>query len=57
MTATSPTPSVDAVRIEPNPKWIRGLIGSESVVDTADAGFLWDIPYYPLWYLPVADVS
>ena len=27
------------------------------MVDTADARFVWEHPYYPQWYIPVADVA
>ena len=48
---------MDAVRIEPAPKWIRGTIGDETVVDTRRAQFVWEHEYYPWWYIPVADVT
>lgn len=40
------------VRVEPNPKRIRGVIGSRTVVDTTQSRFVWEIPYYPAWYVP-----
>ena len=48
---------MDAVRIEPAPKWIRGTIGDETVVDTRRAQLVWEHEYYPWWYIPVADVA
>jgi uncharacterized protein (DUF427 family) len=51
---SSPT---DLARVEPNPRWIRGRIGDRTVVDTTDAVFVWEIPHYPQWYVPVADVG
>ncbi|MGB0112590.1 MAG: DUF427 domain-containing protein [Ilumatobacteraceae bacterium] len=45
------------VRIEPNPKWIRGTVGGRTVVDSRDARFVWEVPYYPAWYFPLADVD
>lgn len=45
------------VRIEPNPKWIRGVVDGATVVDSRDVRFVWEIPYYPAWYMPVADVA
>jgi uncharacterized protein (DUF427 family) len=44
-------------RIELNPRWIRGRIGDATVVDTTDARFVWENPYYPQWYIPTADVA
>lgn len=45
------------VRTEPNPKWIRGTIGGRTVVDSRNARLVWEIPYYPAWYFPLADVD
>lgn len=45
------------VRIEPNPKWIRGVLAGQTVVDTRDAKFVWSHPYYPWWYIPTADIA
>ncbi len=44
------------VRIEPNPKWIRGVVGGTTVVDSRRARFVWEHRYYPAWYFPAADV-
>jgi uncharacterized protein (DUF427 family) len=44
------------IRIEPNPKWIRGYHQGRLVVDSRDAHFVWEWPYYPAWYFPIADV-
>lgn len=45
------------VRVEPNPKWIRGMIDGRPVVDSRRSRFVWEIPYYPAWYFPVEDVA
>ena len=45
------------VRVEPNSRWIRGIIDGETVIDSTHARFVWEIPYYPAWYFPVADVG
>ena len=55
-TATDAT-TEPLARTEPNPRWIRGTVGDHTVVDTRDALFVWEIPYYPQWYVPVADVA
>lgn len=47
---------MDIVRIEPAPKWIRGMIGDRTVVDTRAAQLVWEHPYYPWWYIPESDV-
>lgn len=44
------------VRIEPNPKWIRGVRNGRTVVDSRAVRLVWEIPYYPAWYVPVDDV-
>ncbi len=45
------------VRVEPNPKWIRGYVDGRLVVDTKAALLVWEVPYYPAWYVPMADVA
>lgn len=45
------------VRIQPNPKWIRGTLNGHTVVDSRDVRFVWEIPYYPAWYFPLADLK
>ena len=57
MTTTTPETTRGRVRIEPNPKWIRGTLGGRTVVDSRRSRFVWEIPYYPAWYFPVADVA
>ncbi len=44
------------VRVEPNPRWIRGTHRGRTVVDSRNARFVWEIPYYPAWYFPLEDV-
>lgn len=46
----------DDVRIEPNRKWIRGVIDGVTVVDSRRTRFVWEHRYYPQWYVPVHDV-
>ena len=48
--------TMSALKIEPTPKWIRGLSGDRTVVDTTSAQLVWEHEYYPYWYIPVADV-
>ncbi|MFQ5558589.1 MAG: DUF427 domain-containing protein [Acidimicrobiales bacterium] len=45
-----------AVRIEPNPKWIRAVLDGRTVVDSRAVKFVWERPYYPSWYVPAGDV-
>jgi len=44
-------------RIEDNPKWIRGFIDGRLVVDSRATKFVWEVPWYPAWYIPEGDVS
>jgi uncharacterized protein (DUF427 family) len=43
-------------RIEPAPRRVRGYLGDELVFDTTAARYVWDNPYYPAYYVPLADV-
>jgi len=45
------------IRIEPNPKWIRGVHGGRTLVDSKDSRLVWEVPYYPAWYFPVDAVQ
>jgi len=47
----------ERVKVEPNPKWIRGYLDGRSVVDTRRALLVWEIPHYPAWYVPAEDVA
>ena len=44
------------VRVEPGAKRVRAYLGGELVVDTTRPLLVWEIPYYPAYYLPVDDV-
>jgi uncharacterized protein (DUF427 family) len=44
------------VRIEPSAKRVRVFLGGDLVADTTSPLLVWEIPYYPTYYLPVADV-
>lgn len=43
-------------RVEPAPRRVRGFLGTELVFDTIAARYVWEIPYYPAYYVPLADV-
>jgi uncharacterized protein (DUF427 family) len=51
---TSKTPG--RIRIEPGAKRIRAYLGGKVVADTTRPMLVWEIPYYPAYYFPVADV-
>ncbi|REO51456.1 DUF427 domain-containing protein, partial [Mycobacterium tuberculosis] len=43
-------------RIEPAPRRVRGYLGHVLVFDTSAARYVWEVPYYPQYYIPLADV-
>ena len=45
------------IRTQPNPKWIRGQFRGLPVVDSRNAVFVWEHPYYPAWYFPANDIA
>ncbi|OBI86591.1 DUF427 domain-containing protein [Mycobacterium asiaticum] len=51
-----PPPAAARGRIEPAPRRVRGYLGSELVFDTTSARYVWEIPYYPQYYVPLSDV-
>ena len=44
------------VRIEPGGKRVRAVLGGEVVADTTRPVLVWEVPYYPAYYVPLADV-
>ena len=46
-----------AGHIEPVPRRIRAILGGEVVLDTTNALYVWEWPYYPQYYIPVADLK
>ena len=51
-----PAAIAQANRIEPVPRRIRGVLADEVVFDTTRAWYVWEWPYYPQYYIPLADV-
>jgi len=43
-------------RVERAPRRVRGFLGHELVFDTTSASYAWEVPYYPQYYIPLADV-
>lgn len=43
-------------RVEPAPRRVRGFLGTELVFDTTAARYVWEVPYYPQYYIPLGDV-
>ena len=44
------------IRVEDGPKRVRAYLGGELVADTTRPKLVWEIPYYPAYYLPLDDV-
>ncbi len=44
------------VRTEPSAKRLRAYLGGRVVLDTRHPLLVWEIPYYPTYYVPSADV-
>ncbi len=58
MTLTPDYPQMAATRgrIEPAPRRVRGYLDDDLVFDTTAARYVWEVPYYPQYYIPLADV-
>jgi uncharacterized protein (DUF427 family) len=48
--------STGDVRIEPAERRVRTYLGGEPVADTTRPLLVWEVPYYPTYYFPAADV-
>ena len=44
------------VRVERSMKRVRGYLGGELVFDTTRPLLVWEVPYYPAYYIPADDV-
>lgn len=44
-------------RTEPAPRRVRGIVGGHVLFDTTAARYVWEVPYYPQYYIPLADVD
>ncbi len=42
--------------VEPVPRRIRAVLGGQAVLDTVRALYVWERPFYPQYYVPLADV-
>jgi uncharacterized protein (DUF427 family) len=43
--------------VEPVPRRIRAFVAGEKVLDTTRALYVWEWPFYPQYYIPLADVN
>ena len=44
------------IRLESSPKRVRVQLGGVTVADSSRAVLVWEKPYYPTYYFPIADV-
>lgn len=51
-----PSMLVPVDHVEPVPRRVRAILAGETVVDTTRALYVWQWPYYPVYYIPVVDV-
>jgi uncharacterized protein (DUF427 family) len=55
-TKTQPDQRRTRIRIETGEKRVRAYLGAEAVADSIRPVLVWEKPYYPAYYFPVADV-
>lgn len=51
-----PAAITSVAHVEPVPRRIRAVLAGTTVVDTIGASYVWEWPYYPQYYVPVADI-
>ncbi len=52
-----PVTAAEAGRVEPAPRRVRATLGGRTVFDTVHARYVWEIPFYPQYYIPVDDID
>jgi uncharacterized protein (DUF427 family) len=52
-----PQAIVNANHVEPVPRRIRATLQGVVVVDTSNARYVWEWPYYPQYYIPIGDID
>jgi uncharacterized protein (DUF427 family) len=45
------------VRVERGQKRVRVYFGGRPIADTVGPLFVWEVPYYPTYYVPIADIE
>src|SRR5258708_6617544 len=48
--------AANEIRVEHGRKRVRTLLAGELVADTTSPLLVWEVPYYPTYYIPTADV-
>jgi uncharacterized protein (DUF427 family) len=44
-------------RFEPSPKQVRVMLGGEFIAETRTPVLVWELPYFPFYYIPLPDVK
>ncbi|MFD2093165.1 DUF427 domain-containing protein [Blastococcus deserti] len=52
-----PAMAAEAGRVEPAPRRVRATLGGRTVFDSVRARYVWEIPFYPQYYIPVEDID
>ena len=52
----SSTQARGRIRVETGAKRVRAFLGGAVVADTSRPVLVWEVPYYPTYYVPLADV-
>src|SRR3954468_24213856 len=55
-TTKASAPTRGRIRLEAGAKRIRAFLGGEVVADTTRPVLVWEVPYYPAYYIPLGDV-
>jgi uncharacterized protein (DUF427 family) len=51
-----PRMAAERGRTEPAPRRVRARLNGALVLDTTRARYVWEVPYYPWYYVPIEDV-
>jgi uncharacterized protein (DUF427 family) len=52
-----PQQIIPPLHVEPVPRRIRATLAGHTVLDTTAALYVWEVPYYPQYYVPLVDVD
>jgi uncharacterized protein (DUF427 family) len=52
-----PANIVPVDHVEPVPRRIRAVLAGRTVLDTTRALYVWEVPYFPQFYVPLADIE
>lgn len=57
MTGDYPKMIVPVDHTEPVPRRVRAVLNGRTILDTTRAVYLWEVPYYPQYYIPAEDLD